>query len=214
MKKAIVINGSFKGVIGELFKITSSLYEEPKCDIRVDRDNVITVGFNQIKLLKPGDNVMDKRIIGEVITDINVVVPDKVVVVTFSDYKKEKMVCHEEDAFNLRNCLFIAIAKHLYKEDYTVEGIEWKAKELMHMKKYVKIVDSALKCYKKKQKDIKLLEESHRLEQERIERKRAKRQAYKERRAIMREQIEKEKQIEIQKEAYIQAMNEFHDGVK
>ncbi len=141
------------------------------------------------------------------ITDINVIIQNKVVEVTFTDGEKEKMVCHEEDTFNLRNCLFIAIAKHLYKEEYTFEGIEWKAFELTHLKKYVKIVDSALKAYDKKQKDIARLEERQKAEEELIKRKRTKRQAYKERRAAKREQEEKDRQIEIQREAYLQAMD-------
>lgn len=148
----------------------------------------------------------------EEITDINIIVPNKVVEVTFADGKKEKMICHEEDTFNLRNCLFIAIAKHLYKKDYTFEGIEWKAFELTRLKKYVKIVDSALKTYEKKQKDIARIEEENKAQQERIERKRAKRQAYKERRAAKREQEEMDKQIAIQKEAYIQAMKCVKDS--
>lgn len=147
-----------------------------------------------------GVNISDK------ITDIDIIVPNKIVEVTFADGKKEKMICHEEDTFNLRNCLFIAIAKHLYKKDYTFEGIEWKAFELMHLKKYVKIVDSALKAFEKKQKDIAKLEENYKAEQQRVERKRTKRQAYKERRAAKREQEERDKQITIQKEAFLQAM--------
>ena len=146
------------------------------------------------------------------ITDINIIVPNKVVEVTFADGEKEKMICHEEDTFNLRNCLFIAIAKHLYKKDYTFEGIEWKAFELTRLKKYVKIVDSALKAYENKQKDIAKLEEESKAEQERIERKRAKRQAIKERRAAKKEQEEMDKQIAIQKEAYIQAMRYMEDS--
>ena len=142
----------------------------------------------------------------ETIADVEIIVPDKVVEVTFDDGLKEKMILHKEDTFNLRNCLFIAIAKHLYKKEFTLEGLEWKAFELTHLKKYVKIVDTALKNYERKQKEIAMLEEKRKADQERLERKRAKRQAYKERRAAKREQIEKEKQIEIQKEAYIRAM--------
>jgi len=152
------------------------------------------------------------RSLPERITDINIIVPNKVVEVTFADGKKEKMVCHEEDTFNLRNCLFIAIAKHLYKKDYTFEGIEWKAFELTHLKKYVKIVDSALKTYNKKQKEITKAEEDYKAEQECIERKRAKKQAYKERRAAKREQEERDKQIAIQREAYLQAMKCMEDN--
>lgn len=153
-----------------------------------------------------------KCMLSEIISDIDIIVPNKVVEVTFADGLKEKMVCHEDDTFNLRNCMFIAIAKHLYKQDYTFEGIEWKAFELTHLKKYVKIVDSALKAFDKKQKDIAKAEENRKAELESIERKRVKKQAYKERRAAKREKAEKEKQIEIQKEAYIQAMKAMEEN--
>lgn len=87
----------------------------------------------------------------EVITDINVIVPDKVVEITFGNDQTEKMVCHEDDTFDLRKCCFIAIAKHIYKKEYTYEGIEYMAQQLMYQKKYVKIVDKALKDYYKKE---------------------------------------------------------------
>lgn len=86
------------------------------------------------------------------IFNINVIVPDKVVEIEFYD-GKEKMVCHEDDTFDLRKCCFIAIAKHLYKKEYTQEGIEHMATQLTYQKKYVKIVDKALKDYKKKEEE-------------------------------------------------------------
>lgn len=88
------------------------------------------------------------------ITDVNVVVPNKVVVVTFEDGKKEKMVCHKDDTFDLRKCLFIAIAKHIYKDTHTWGGIEYEAQQLMYLKKYNKIVDKALKDHKNKLKMV------------------------------------------------------------
>lgn len=88
----------------------------------------------------------------ENIVDINVIVPNKVVEITFGDGKKEKMVCHKDDKFDLRKCCFIAIAKHLYKEEFTFEGIEYMAERLMYQKKYVKIVKDALRNYRKKKK--------------------------------------------------------------
>lgn len=136
------------------------------------------------------------------IKDIDIVVLNKVVEVTFVDGLKEKMICHKDDTFNLRNCLFIAIAKHLYKKDYTQEGIEYIAYRLTHLKKYVKIVDSALKNFERKQKDIQKLEAEYKAEQERIKRKHVKRLAYKERKTA----TKREEQIEIQKEAYLRAM--------
>ena len=88
------------------------------------------------------------------IFDINVIVPDKVVEIEFYD-GKEKMVCHNDDTFDLRKCCFIAIAKHLYKKEYTQEGIEYMATQLTYQKKYVKIVDKALKSYKKQEEEKK-----------------------------------------------------------
>lgn len=115
------------------------------------------------------------------ICDINVIVPDKVVAIEFYD-GKEKMVCHENDTFDLRKCCFIAIAKHLYKKEYTQEGIEYMATQLTYQKKYVKIVDTALKAYAKKEKD-KEVAEKERIEREKITaRQREKRRKYKERR--------------------------------
>ena len=118
----------------------------------------------------------------EVITDINVIVLDKVVKITFGNDQIEKMVCHEDDTFDLRKCCFIAIAKHLYKKEYTQEGIEYMATQLTYQKKYVKIVDKALKDYWKKaeEKEKKIRDER---EREKIqERQREKRRRYKERR--------------------------------
>ena len=115
------------------------------------------------------------------IFDINVIVLDKVVEIEFYD-GKEKMVCHEDDTFDLRKCCFIAIAKHLYKKEYTQEGIEYMATQLTYQKKYVKIVDKALKDYWKKEeeKEKRIREER---EREKIqEHQREKRRKYKERR--------------------------------
>ena len=118
----------------------------------------------------------------EDIFDINVIVPDKVVEIEFYD-GKEKMVCHEDDTFDLRKCCFIAIAKHLYKKEYTQEGIEHMATQLTYQKKYVKIVDKALKDYKRKEKEK--AEKIRKEEEEKIIRARQslKRSKQKERRA-------------------------------
>lgn len=119
----------------------------------------------------------------EQIWDINVIVPEKVVEITFCDMKKEKMVCHKDDTFDLRKCCFIAIAKHLYKKEYTQEGIEYMAAQLTYQKKYVKIVDKALKDYKKKEEEK--AEKIRKEEEEKIIRARQslKRRKQKERRA-------------------------------
>lgn len=116
------------------------------------------------------------------IFDINVIVYGKVVEIEFYD-GKEKMVCHEDDVFDLRRCCFIAIAKHLYKNEYTREGIEYMATQLTYQKKYVKIVDKALKEYWKKEEEKEKRIRDERERKEIQERQREKRRKYKERRA-------------------------------
>ena len=141
-----------------------------------------------------GDYMFDESMLEDLvyteddIFDINVIVPDKVVEIEFYD-GIEKMVCHKDDAFDLRKCCFIAIAKHLYKKEYTQEGIEHLAAQLTYQKKYVKIVDKALKEYKRKEKEKekKIREE----EEEKIvrARQRLKRRKQKERRAQKHKEI-------------------------
>lgn len=116
------------------------------------------------------------------IFDINVIVYGKVVEIEFYD-GKEKMVCHEDDVFDLRRCCFIAIAKHLYKNEYTPKGIEYMATQLTYQKKYVKIVDKALKEYWKKEEEKEKRIRDERERKEIQERQREKRRKYKERRA-------------------------------
>lgn len=136
------------------------------------------------------------------IEQIKIIVPNKVVEVYFTDGLKEKMICHEDDTFDLRNCLFLAFAKHMYKDTFTVEGIEYKANEMKFMKKYVKLVDVALK----KHKNAEAAAEKAKAEEERVkataERKKAKLAKYK---ARCKEKY-RQKRIAEQTEAYVNAM--------
>lgn len=184
------------------YKYGGLLFSEEGIFVLLDNGFVWNIGIDVELEILGGYRKMTKDYTKEDITDIEVIVPSKVVEVTFGDGQKEKMICNKEDKYDLRKCLFIAIAKHLYKKDYTQEGIEYKANELKYLKKYVKIVDDALKEYHKKCENIKKLEDNYEKELESIARKRAKREAYKARR----EQKRKEEQIATQKEAYIQAM--------
>ena len=120
--------------------------------------------------------------LSDIIKDIDVIVPGKVMVVTFNDDRQEKLVCQKEDRFSLRFGCFIAIAKHLYKDTYTPEGLEHMATEMSYQIRYVKIVNKAIKNYSKKCEE-KAKEKRLELEKEEIaKRKKAKRDAYKERR--------------------------------
>lgn len=95
----------------------------------------------------------------------------------------EKMVCSDEDTFDLERCCYLALAKHFYREDYTMEGIEWLATyHLPFLKDWNICVKNALKNFYRKEEE-KRKEEEDQKEKERIaERKRQKKIAYKKRR--------------------------------
>lgn len=128
------------------------------------------------------------------IKDVKIIVPDKVVEVTFADGTKEKSVCREPDTFSLESAISICISKKIMGGSSA----------------YNNAVKRGMKVYEDKQKR----EATEKAEQERIEKKRAKRLAYKERRAVKRTEEEKqrkarerEEQIAIQTEAYLRAMD-------
>lgn len=47
------------------------------------------------------------------IVDVNIIVPNKVVEVTFTDGSKQKSVCKEPDVFNLEQAISICITKQI-----------------------------------------------------------------------------------------------------
>jgi hypothetical protein len=116
------------------------------------------------------------------IKDVNVIVPNKVVEVTFEDGSKEKSVCNESDTFSLEQAISICLAKKMFGGT----------------KAYNKAIKKGLKAYEFGLKK----EEEKKAEQERIALKRQKRTEKKARQ----EAAKKEEAIEIQKEAYLRAM--------
>jgi hypothetical protein len=120
------------------------------------------------------------------IKDVNIIVENKVVEVTFTDGDKQKSVCREPDVFSLEMAISICIAKHV----------------LGGSSSYNKAVHNGLKCYENKLKK----ENAEAKEKERIHKRKAKLAAYKKRKAEKR----KEEQIETQKEAYLRALRDFN----
>lgn len=118
------------------------------------------------------------------ITDVNIIVPNKVVEVSFIDGDKQKTVCQEPDVFSLEQAISICLAKHL----------------LGGTSAYNKAVRDGIKVYEENQKEMWRIK----AEEERIAKRRAKKAAYMKRRTEKR----REEQIEIQKEAYVRAMRE------
>lgn len=128
------------------------------------------------------------------VVDVNIIVPDKVVEVIFADGTKEKSVCREPDVFSIESAISICISKKIMGGSSA----------------YNNAVKRGMKVYEDKQKK----EAAEKAEQERIEKKRAKRLAYKERRVAKRTEEEnqrkakeREEQIAIQTEAYLRAMD-------
>lgn len=128
------------------------------------------------------------------VKNVNIIVPKKVVEVTFADGTKEKSVCREPDVFSLESAISICISKKIIGGSSA----------------YNNAVKRGMKVYEDKQKK----EVTEKAEQERIEKKRAKRLAYRERRAAKRDEEEKqrkarerEEKIAIQTEAYLRAMD-------
>lgn len=96
---------------------------------------------------------------GNEIESIKIVVPEKVLWITFNDGFKTKMIRHEEDEFNIEKCLYIALAKKLYKGTYTFDGMLHMSEELSWYKYYEKIVKKGIKKYKDVLKEMYLTEE-------------------------------------------------------
>ena len=87
------------------------------------------------------------------IKDVKEYVSNKVYEFTFNDDTKIKTICDEEDVFDLEYAFYLALAKKLYSETYTFEGVIHKSYELQYEKKYVKIVKNGIKLFKKIQEE-------------------------------------------------------------
>ena len=139
---------------------------------------------------------------------INEVVSNEVVKVKFCD-REYKMVRDPRDEFSMKKVLYLAIAKYLYGDIYTSEGIEKKAEELKYEKTYVKIVEYAIKMLaamkelEKENAEYEALLEARR--QKRWERKQRQMDRRAEKKRIQ-EEKEREEKIQIQTEAYLRAM--------
>lgn len=136
---------------------------------------------------KKGENETMTKI--PAIKDVNILVENKVVEVTFEDKTKEKAVCLKPDVFDLERAISICLAKKVMGGSSAYNNA---------VKKGLKVYDDKLKH-----------EIAEKEEKERIEKKRAKLKVYKQRRKERKVAEEKERQIEIQKEAYIRAMKEL-----
>lgn len=125
---------------------------------------------------------------------------NRVVKIWFSDGQVVKNVRDKDDKFDIEECLYLALAKKLYRRDYTYEGILHMTDELKYQKKAVSIVKRGVKMYEKYLDEERIKKE----EIERRERRKQKKIAQK----LRRKERARKEQVEIQKEAYLAAMRE------
>lgn len=181
--------------VNESVKCVSNLVKVGICDrITIPSDMVatsLTTDYFKNEITKNGMKISfnnrEVSIEYPKVTDVNVIVQNKVVEVTFADGTKEKSVCREPDVFSLESAISICISKKIMGGSGAY--------------------NNAVKCGMKVYEDKLKKEATDKAEQERIAKKREKRLAYKKRRANEKAETEKERQIEIQKEAYLRAMD-------
>lgn len=116
---------------------------------------------------------------------VDILVPNKVVQVTFTDGSAEKAVCQEPDVFSLEQAISICIAKKMMGGSGAFNNAVRRGIKVYNDKLNKEVADKA--------------------EQERIARKKAKDAEKRALRRAKKEQQEKEKQIEIQAEAFVRA---------
>lgn len=120
-----------------------------------------------------------------------------VIFVTFADGKTGKAVVDKEDEFSLEHGLLIIMFERLLQD----KGVNGKS---VHNK----LINHALKLYKKQEKEKEDNARKEAVEKEKRKKMQEKIAAKKRKQAA----AEKEYQIEIQKEAYIRAMREIQEG--
>jgi hypothetical protein len=108
------------------------------------------------------------------IVKIEVLVPNKVLRFTFKYGTQIKTVCNDEDTFDFDFAIYLAYSKLVNSNNFTKEGIEYKAHEMKYWKLWNNKVKKAKKLFKQ--------QETERIKQEKEEKERAaarKRQAEK-----------------------------------
>lgn len=91
-----------------------------------------------------------------------IIVPKKVMKITFVDGTSEKVVCKKGDPFSVEDGIRIAIAKHVGRPYYNLKGIENLATRLSYLKCIDKMISKVIRQYEQEQKQIKKLEENQR----------------------------------------------------
>lgn len=127
-------------------------------------------------------------------------VPQKVYEIKFTDDTSVKTICGEYDEFDPEYMFYLAIAKKLYSNTLTFDGVLSKTYQLMYEKKYIKMVKQGMKLFKELKKRQKEEEELKEIKERKKQKHIRKKLAAKERK--------KQEQINIIKQAIILSKEE------
>lgn len=130
---------------------------------------------NRTVIIHFSDNVC---ITVPILTKVEVLKPNQVIRFTFSDKTEIKTICKENDTFDFEFAFYLAYAKYLWKKSLTSAGIEKKAKEIMDIIDFNKLVKKSIKNYFKEQKK-KEDEEKKKVEEKEKKQKQAKKKTLK-----------------------------------
>ena len=191
-------NKIYSGDLGFVAPLDSSITTNVKSSINPKDNNTIKYVKEYFDKITPDDFTRTWRdpftfmyekanlVISYNIKEVNIIVPNKVVEVVFEDDTKEKAVCQEPDVFSLEMAIGICISKKIMGGSSA----------------YNNAIRRGVKIYEKQEK-AKAEEEKRKIA---AERKRKKRIEKKQKKAELKKDAEKREKIEIQREAYIQAM--------
>ena len=166
--------------------INSELMYFPSATITTRNESLPTITINEndttynaiVKAIQnakinSSDRSMKDEIYPEIVR-IEVLVPNKVLRFTFKYGTQIKTICNDEDIFDFDFAIYLAYSKLINNNEFTKEGIEYKAHMMKYQKRWAKKVKEAKKLFKQ--------QETERIKQEKEEKERAtirKRQAEK-----------------------------------
>lgn len=149
-------------------------------DCKCNNKNLQNIPQNSIQVRKEDNAILINGRLANVVR-YEIIVPNKVMRVTFADGTQEKVVCHALDTFSVDQGIRIAIAKHVGRDYYNEKGIENLAERLSYLKCIDKMIDKLDRRYVAEQK-AKAKKEADDREAKLREERRAKKRAEEKRR--------------------------------
>lgn len=126
-------------------------------------------------------NSVNKNQFAYLVGAVKIYVPDKVMGVWIKG-KEYKQVVKEPDVFSMEFGIALAISKFLFREDFTAEGVEKMAHELLLLKDVNTEIRRAIRVNKEAEKHAKRIEETRKEALEIRKRRREKNKKRRERR--------------------------------